>query len=288
MPDEDKSSTQKTCFIITPIGSDGSIIRRAANGLIDSVISPVMKELDFRMIVPHKLADPGSITVQVVNHIVDDDMVIANLTGLRPNVMYELALRHSAMKPVVIMAELGTVLPFDISHDRVVFFTNDMAGVMKARKDLQNHVKMASSGKQPDNPIYIARKTGVIKEISQKDIGSINDFIIGQLNNLQSRMNHLVHSFESVKASEYISKPNRVVQVSGSFSMTLHGSMENIEQAMDKLLDEASYKYYSYELEPVEDDLCVVTVKVNGRPSYRYIDDLLDQFDVKRGETISE
>ena len=100
----------KKCFVITPIGNEGSDIRKKAEGVISAVIEPVMEELDYEAFIPHKMTNPGSITSQVIQHIIEDDLVIANLTGLNANVMYELAVRHAIRKPIVCIAENGTKL----------------------------------------------------------------------------------------------------------------------------------------------------------------------------------
>ena len=83
------------CFIITPIGEEGSVIRKKTDGLIDNVLEPICNELNMEAIPAHKIDKLGSITNQVVQNVLDSKMVIANLTGLNPNVMYELAIRHA-------------------------------------------------------------------------------------------------------------------------------------------------------------------------------------------------
>ena len=75
------------CFIITPIREEGSDIRRAIDGLINLVIRHTLRdEFALEVYVAHEMSDPGSITHQVVQHLLEDRLVIANLTGLNPNV----------------------------------------------------------------------------------------------------------------------------------------------------------------------------------------------------------
>lgn len=131
------------CFIITPIGEEGSVIRKKTDGLIDNVLEPVCNEFGMKAVPAHYIDKIGSITNQVIQHVLESKMVIANLTGLNPNVMYELAIRHASKKPVVCIAENGTNLPFDINTERTIFYSDDMYGATRLKYDLQNKLQNA-------------------------------------------------------------------------------------------------------------------------------------------------
>ena len=179
------------CFVITPIGGSGSATRRATDGLINSTIIPALKEFRFEVEVAHKISQTGSITHQVIERLLTAELVIANLTHLNPNVMYELAVRHAKRLPVVTIAEADTDLPFDISDERTIFYANDMAGVIELREQLRNACKFALKEEQPDNPIYRAAQTVLIKEVAQDDP---QRYIMSKLEDLEAAINRIAHS----------------------------------------------------------------------------------------------
>lgn len=163
-------SVSKSCFIITPVGGNNTPIRRATDGLIKAVIEPVLKEMDFTDIhIPHKLPDPGSITSQIINFIINDDLVIANLTGLNANVMYELSLRHAVRKPIVMLCDEATTLPFDITDQRTIFYKNDMAGVVEIKEELLDKIRAAMRDANIDNPIYRVVKNNLVERLISQE-----------------------------------------------------------------------------------------------------------------------
>jgi hypothetical protein len=159
----------RVCFVISPIGGDSTDIRRALDGLMDAVIEPTLKELGFQVEVAHRISRTGSITNQVIQLLLSADLVVANLTELNPNVMYELAVRHAARKPVVTIAHADTRLPFDIADQRTIFYRNDMAGVPELRRSLIVAVEESVNEVEPDNPVYRAAQTKVMREVAPTD-----------------------------------------------------------------------------------------------------------------------
>ena len=121
------AEAKRTCFIITPIGEPGSEIRRHIDGVVQGIKDAIGDQFD--VTVAHEMHDIGSISRQVLEQIYTCDLAIANLTNLNPNVMYELAFRHAVGRPVIVIAEMGTPLPFDVKDERVSTYINDYSGI---------------------------------------------------------------------------------------------------------------------------------------------------------------
>ncbi len=152
---------KESCFIITPIGDDLAPIRRHIDGIIDAVIEPALGD-KYKIVVAHRISEPGSITKQIIREIYTSKLVIANLTDRNPNVMYELAFRHSLGKPVIMIAEKGTPLPSDIIMERTIFYQNDAKGVLELRKCIQKAEEDIDFSKE-NSPLH-----DVLREINDE------------------------------------------------------------------------------------------------------------------------
>jgi hypothetical protein len=195
----------KKCFIITPIGPEGSVVRRSADGVIDAVILPLLEEMGFTCDVAHRIYESGSISKQAIARIINDDLVIANLTGLNPNVMYELGIRHSARKPVLHICQNGTNLPFDLAPERTLFYNDDMLGTTELRPRLKSFIEKAMEDTEPDNPVYQAvEKSSIMQTLNAED--PLN-YIINRLDQLSEQISSKNDS--SLKRKLIPSSPKR-------------------------------------------------------------------------------
>ncbi|MEZ8021103.1 hypothetical protein ACED63_22045 [Vibrio splendidus] len=153
----------KECFIVTPIGGASSSIRREIDGLIQTVFAPVLDQFEIQCIAAHQISESGSITRQVVKKLIESELVIANLTNLNPNVMYELGIRHSTRKPTIVIAREDVVLPFDLSDERTIFYKNDISGVNELKDSLMSMIPQALEEARADNPVYRVVDVDLIK-----------------------------------------------------------------------------------------------------------------------------
>lgn len=132
----------RTCFVIAPIGVEGSKERQHSDDVLDLIINPVITTLGFQ---PGRRADhlgtPGDINRQVIERIVNDDLVIADLTGQNANVFYELAIRHSARKRCIHLMKAGEKLPFDNSLQRTIFIDPEKPReIEKGKRELKAQI----------------------------------------------------------------------------------------------------------------------------------------------------
>src|SRR5699024_539577 len=105
-------------------------------------------------LVAHRITKTGSINSQVINNLYSAKLVIANLTGLNPNVMFEVGIRYTMRKPMILICEKGTRLPFDIIEERTIFYTNDIAGSEELKGRLLSMLSDFDFDGLQDNPVY--------------------------------------------------------------------------------------------------------------------------------------
>lgn len=134
---------------------NNSDIRRHIDGIIDQAIEPALGE-KYAIEVAHRKYEIGSINDRVVKSVLEADMVVANLTNINPNVMYELAIRYSFWKPAIVIAEEGTKLPFDVIDENTIFYRNDSTGVYELRQKLIEFEKAINLENQDQKygPVY--------------------------------------------------------------------------------------------------------------------------------------
>lgn len=134
-------TTDHVCFVVSPISEEGSEIRRSADTVLKQLIEPAAKNTGLKTVRADGIRGAGQITTQMLRHIQDSDVVVADLTGLNANVFYELAFRHTLSKPAIVLSPKGQRLPFDIADTRaVVFDLSDWSSLETAREQLEDQL----------------------------------------------------------------------------------------------------------------------------------------------------
>ncbi len=89
-----------------------------------NTIKKVCDSTDIRCIRGDEQNFKGDIFSHVLLNIVQAKLIIANISGRNPNVMYELGLAHALDKNVILVAETLQDIPVDLKSKRIVTYTN--------------------------------------------------------------------------------------------------------------------------------------------------------------------
>lgn len=239
-----KENRPRTCFFVTPIGSENSSDFKKMTAILNNVINPVISEFGYESVVASDIQKIGSIGDQVFEAIKDSSLVISNLTGLNPNVMYETAVAHSFAKPTIMIMERSDKenLPFDLLGDRAVFFDNTIEGTGKLIEDLSMKIEHMQENDQVDNPVIRVMKQAatlqsidgdeslqaqmyrMLVEIQERQIPVSNS----NRENLDTKKLQYIVAFENEISYELIRKLKSELLRKNEFLISVRSSPDNM------------------------------------------------------------
>lgn len=184
-----KVAEKKICFVICPIGEEESDIRKRSNQILKHVIEPPANDCGYKAVRADKIDKPGMITSQVIQHIVEDPLVIADLTGNNPNVFYELAIRHAIRKPFIQIIKKGERIPFDVAGTRTINVDHhDLDSVGEAKSEIVNQIKsLEQNSNNIETPISMSLDLQILRQSDDPERRSLAD-IVSAIGELPSRI----------------------------------------------------------------------------------------------------
>ena len=109
--------------------------------MYNEIFQPVLEELKYQITRSDKIPSPGLITKIMIRHLIESDIVIADISGYNPNVMYELGIRHTKEKPVILVtSDIDKEFPFDIRDIRILEIDLKNQSYDKFKNDLKSYI----------------------------------------------------------------------------------------------------------------------------------------------------
>jgi len=111
-----------TCFVVMPFALAHS------DSLWSDILKPAIESVSMAPIRGDLVPNVGPILEDITKCIAEASMLIVDITGTNPNVMYELGYAHALRKPTVLVYNVDAVgpldgdLPFDIRGMRMIPF----------------------------------------------------------------------------------------------------------------------------------------------------------------------
>ncbi|MCX6904332.1 MAG: hypothetical protein NTW03_12815 [Verrucomicrobia bacterium] len=177
--------SKPVCFVIMPIGKDGSSDNQKYKTVYELIIKKSVEEAGFQCERADEIPEYGPIPDQVKKRLESAELVVADLSGRNPNVFYELGFRHALRRPTMSIADNLDGLPFDVATYRTVQYRlDDLRLADKCREAIRKHATEFRQNLQPraEGQPEELPKTGCLNFESQLSIGLSNVYqLVGEV-----------------------------------------------------------------------------------------------------------
>jgi len=225
------------CFVISPIGSPESPTRERADHVFEFVIEDALEDFDYTPKRADHIAEPGIITNDVIEYVVESPLVIADLTGRNANVFYELAIRHAYEKPTIQIVDEDEDIPFDLASTRTINFDHtDVESVSNAKTKIAEQAKNINNDTDSfENPITVAEDIRDLKQSSDPEERSMAE-LMENISNLRSDVNAIEDVLsrpEKVLPPEYITE---LFSEINTYQTEIGDRLKRIEELNDEII----------------------------------------------------
>lgn len=190
------------CFVISPIGEEGSDIRRRSDGVFKQLIEPAATAHGLQTVRADHIRAPGLITTQVLRHLKDAEVVVADLTGLNANVFYELAFRHTIGKPAILLSPKGQQIPFDIGDTRAIVFDETEWTSLPASLDALRDQFAAALGETPGAPQNPISSFFAVENVTALDTDPMAQLLV-RVNGFLERLDQRLEAVEDIAEADW-------------------------------------------------------------------------------------
>jgi hypothetical protein len=124
----------KACFVLMPF-------QEGLSAVYEHGIKPMVESLGLECRRADEMYSTQGILGDIWTSIQRAELIIADLTGKNPNVMYELGLSHALWKRVILLAQNRDDVPFDLRAWRVIWYDFTFAGSARLKEELQRAIR---------------------------------------------------------------------------------------------------------------------------------------------------
>lgn len=251
----DLSERLKYCFAVLPVSSE---LREHSEQVFEFIITEAVEQVGYKALRADQIGDT-LLAPQALQHLSQDALVIADLTGQSPQVFYALAIRHATRKPIIhLMREGEAGAPEFPGIPTLHVNISSARDARRCKNELSAQLEALEHASEPqESPVSRALKRQLLEQSETlldqraadmlKRLNSINS----TLNNLQERLSQpeniiapelfklleSVHNL-AVSTDERLSQPETLLPPDHMLNVIRNSGLLLNREDMDQMMNE--------------------------------------------------
>jgi hypothetical protein len=152
---------EKTCFVAMPISTPGAYMEKLGDSdhfahVLIHLFTPALEEAGLTVISP-STAGSELIHAEIIRNLEQADFVLCDLSDLNPNVLFELGIRTSLDRPVILVKDdLTGKAPFDLNAINTLTYDSSMTpwSLASERPRLVRHIQGVINSDNSGNSMW--------------------------------------------------------------------------------------------------------------------------------------
>ena len=192
--DTSSMTERPMCGLVMPIAMMGDYEESHWTN-VQAILREAIKDADFEAEMVSTSADIGVIQARIVQNLYDNPIIVCDVSGKNPNVMFELGMRLAFDKPVIIVKDDVTGYSFDTSPIEHLTYRRDLRyqNILEFKAQLTSRI-VATHEKATKDQTY----SPFLKHFGKFEVATLgtekinsDDYIIRRIDSLQNDIKYL-------------------------------------------------------------------------------------------------
>lgn len=197
MQEQKTSDVKKVCGIVMPISSIDGCNESHWSDVLD-IISEAIEETGFEANLVSNSDEVGIIQKRIIQNLYDNPVVVCDVSGKNPNVMFELGMRLAFDKPTIIIKDDRTSYSFDTSPIEHLEYPRDLrfSKINEFKNKLSQKIQATYNKSTTDESYTTFLKNFgefTVAKIEKKEVSG-HEYIIDELRSLRATLRRLERS----------------------------------------------------------------------------------------------
>lgn len=230
-----ETKEKMVCGIVMPISAiDGCTESHWTD--VSDILSEAIEEAGFDPNLVSNADDVGIIHKRIIQNLYDNPVVVCDVSGKNPNVMFELGMRLAFDKPTIIVKDDKTSYSFDTSAIEHLEYPRDLrfSRIIEFKEKLTEKIKATHEKATSDSSYTTFLKhfgEFTVAKLDKKEVPG-QEYIIDELRNLRVAMRRL--ELNQSPRGSYSPRARRP-RVIGDIDVCMNGSSEaDVAEAMKR------------------------------------------------------